>query len=156
VAKGSEIKGITKRGKMLLQFETNLEESIQSMYISGSNLMLCGNYVYNHYNDWKDTNYLLAGDKVNDVISLPVEKVKTLIPIIACADRSLKVIKDIEVLYTAELPGPPTTMQLFYNDGGESGEQVLYRKEDGKIGMMTLGKTGPDAGWVIEKDGAYM
>ena len=117
--------------------------------------MVCGNQVYNHYNDCRDTNYLLAGDKVNDVISLPVEKVKTLIPIIACADRSLKVIKDSEVLYTAELPGPPTTMQLFYNDGGESGEQILYGTEDGKVGMMTIGKSGPDAGWVMEKDGAY-
>ena len=28
------------------------------------------------------------------------------------------------ILYTAELPGPPTTLQLFYNDGGENGEQV--------------------------------
>jgi len=155
VATGSEIKGFTKKGKMFLQFETNLAESIQSMYISGSNLMVCGNYVYNHYNDCRDTNYLLAGDRVTDVISLPVEKVKTLIPIIACADRSLKVIKDSEVMYTAELPGPPTTMQLFYNDGGESGEQVLYGTEDGKIGMMTLGKSGPDAGWVMENDGVY-
>ena len=29
-----------------------------------------------------------------------------------------------DILYTAELPGPPTTLQLFYNDGGENGEQV--------------------------------
>ena len=30
----------------------------------------------------------------------------------------------LQVRYTAELPGPPTTLHLFYNDGGESGEQV--------------------------------
>ena len=35
-----------------------------------------------------------------------------------------------EVLYTCELPGQPTTLQLYYNDGGEEGDQVgvyIYR-----------------------------
>ena len=94
VASGSEVKGFTKKGKMFLQFETNLAESIQSMYISGSNLMVCGNYVYNHYNDCRDTAYLLAGERVTDVLALPVEKVKTLMPVLACEDRSLKVVRD--------------------------------------------------------------
>jgi hypothetical protein len=29
-----------------------------------------------------------------------------------------------EVVYSAEVPGPPTCLQLFYNDGGEKGDQV--------------------------------
>ena len=45
------------------------------MYISGSDLMVCGNYVYNQYHDCKDSNYVLAGDKITDVISLSTEKV---------------------------------------------------------------------------------
>ena len=42
-------------------------------------------------------------------------------------------------------------MQLFYNDGSQAGQQVRY----GTVGMMTIGKSGPDAGWVMEKDGSY-
>ena len=93
----------------------------------------------------QDANYLLAGDRINDILSLPAEKVKQLTPVLACADRSVKVscdwwraghvtstlaligrqvVRDSEVAYTAELPGPPTTLQLFYNDGGEHGDQV--------------------------------
>ena len=155
VATGSEVKGFTKKGKLFLQFETNLAESIQTMYISGSNLMVCGNYVYNHYNDCKDSNYLLAGDKINDVIALPVEKVKSLRPVLACGDGSVKVVENSDVVYTAELPGPPTTLQLFYNDGGEGGEQVLYGTGDGKVGLITLGQGGPEAGWVMESDKSY-
>ena len=155
VATGSEVKGFTKKGKLFLQFETNLAEAIETMYISGSNLMVCGNYVYNHYNDCRDANYLLAGDKINDVISLPAEKTKSLIPVLACEDRSVKVVRDSEVDYTAELPGPPTTLQLFYNDGGESGDQVLYGTADGKIGLMTLARSGPEAGWVMESDKSF-
>lgn len=155
VAAGAEVKGFTKKGKLFLQFETNLTEAIETMYISGSNLMVCGNYVYNHYNDCRDANYLLAGDKINDIISLPAEKVKTLTPVLACEDRSVKVVRDSEVVYTAELPGPPSTLQLFYNDGGEHGDQVLYGTADGKIGLMTLARDGPEAGWVMEGDKSY-
>ncbi len=32
-----------------------------------------------------------------------------------------------EVVYSAEVPGPPTCLQLFYNDGGEKGDQVPFR-----------------------------
>ena len=59
-------------------------------------------------------------------MSLTWEQGRVLVPVLACGDRSVKVVENSEILYTAELPGPPTTLQLFYNDGGESGEQVLY------------------------------
>ena len=108
VATGSEVRGFTKKGKMFLQFETNLAEKIGSMYISGSHLFVCGNYVFNHYNDCRDANYLLASDRINDVLSLPIEKTKVMTPVLACADRSLRVVRDSEVRYTAELPGTPT------------------------------------------------
>ena len=107
VATGSEVRGFTKKGKMFLQFETNLAEKIGSMYISGSHLFVCGNYVFNHYNDCRDANYLLASDRINDVLALPIEKTKVMTPVLACADRSLRVVRDSEVRYTAELPGPP-------------------------------------------------
>ena len=35
VATGSEVKGFTKKGKLFLQFETNLAEAIETMHISG-------------------------------------------------------------------------------------------------------------------------
>jgi hypothetical protein len=44
------------------------------------------------------------------------------------------------VLFTAELPGPPSTLQLFYNDGGEHGDEVLYGTTDGKIGLIQLSR----------------
>jgi hypothetical protein len=41
VCAGSEVKGFTKKGKMFLQFETNLAESIQgreASYLTNSNM----------------------------------------------------------------------------------------------------------------------
>ena len=36
------------------------------------------------------------------------------------------------------LAGPPSCLALFYNDGGENGDEVLYGTEDGKIGLLQL------------------
>ena len=41
-------------------------------------------------------------------------------------------------MYNVELPGPPSCLALFYNDGGENGDEVLYGTEDGKIGLLQL------------------
>ena len=46
-------------------------------HISGSDLLVCGDYVYNHYHDCQDSNYYLAPDKINDIIALPAEKVSS-------------------------------------------------------------------------------
>lgn len=61
-------------------------------------------------------------------------QVRNLTPILACQDRSLRVLNNSEVRYRVEVPGPPTTLQLFYNDGGENGDEVLYGTADGKVG----------------------
>ncbi len=118
---------------MFLGFDTNLTETIRAMSITGNDLLVSGKHVYNHYRDCRDTNYYLSEDVVNDILALPGEKVQTLTPVLACQDRSLKVLRDSAVMYSAELPGPPTAMQLFYNDGGEKGDEVLYGTEDGKV-----------------------
>ncbi|XP_042226350.1 Bardet-Biedl syndrome 7 protein homolog isoform X2 [Homarus americanus] len=150
VSSGNEVRGYTKKGKQFLGFDTNLTEEIKSMHISGSDLLVCGDYVYNHYHDCQDSNYYLAADMINDVITLPVEKMKYLVPVLACEDRLLRVMRDSEVLYSVELPSPPSTLQLFYNDGGENGDQLLYGTSDGKIGLVQLGRGSASHRWVCE------
>lgn len=150
MSSGNEVRGYTKKGKQFLGFDTNLTEEIKSMHISGSDLLVCGDYVYNHYHDCQDSNYYLAADKINDVITLPAEKMKSLIPVLACEDRLLRVMRDSEVLYSVELPSPPSSLQLFYNDGGENGDQLLYGTTDGKIGLVQLGRGSAAHRWVLE------
>uniref|UniRef100_A0A2K6FS95 Bardet-Biedl syndrome 7 n=1 Tax=Propithecus coquereli TaxID=379532 RepID=A0A2K6FS95_PROCO len=103
IAAGSEIRGFTKRGKQFLSFETNLTESIKAMHISGSDLFLSASYIYNHYCDCKDQHYYLCGDKINDVICLPVERLPRIVPILACQDRMLRVL---QVEKETSLPNP--------------------------------------------------
>ena len=60
---------------MFLDFDTNITESIKSISISGSHLMVAGDHVYNHYIDCRDANYFLSEDSIYDVLALPGEKV---------------------------------------------------------------------------------
>ncbi|KAK2563629.1 Bardet-Biedl syndrome 7 protein [Acropora cervicornis] len=123
VASGAEVRGYTKKGKQFLGFDTNLTESIQSMYVNGADLFLCGSYIYNHYHDCKDENYYLSADRITDVLCLPNKK---------NTDES-------DLLYEVEVAGPPLVLALHNDQGGPSGEEVLYGTSDGKIGLIQLG-----------------
>ncbi|XP_076092912.1 BBSome complex member BBS7-like isoform X3 [Mytilus galloprovincialis] len=154
---GSEIKGFTKKGKNFLSFDTNLSEPIQSMFVEGADLFTCGNYVYNHYKDCKDTNYFLSADKISDVLCLPMEKNDDITPVLACQDRVLRVLQDAELLYEVEVPGPPVVLQLYgkeadISDGGEEGNEILYGTSDGRVGLVQIGRFAPSHRWELPNE----
>ncbi|XP_042326280.1 Bardet-Biedl syndrome 7 protein [Sceloporus undulatus] len=149
VAAGSEVRGFTKKGKQFLSFNTNLTENIKAMHISGSDLFLGASYIYNHYCDCKDQHYYLSGDKINDVICLPVEKLSCITPILACQDRVLRVLQGSDLLYEMEVPGPPAVLALKDGNGGDSGEEVLFGTSDGKIGLIQITGVSPVEKWKI-------
>jgi len=64
--------------------------------VDGSDLMVCGNYIYHQYNECQDTAYYLCSDELNDVLVLPTEN-RTLTPVLACMNRMLRVLQVITV-----------------------------------------------------------
>ena len=42
--------------------------------VSGTDLLVCGKNIYNHYEDCKDANYYLCSDQINDIVCLSREK----------------------------------------------------------------------------------
>lgn len=46
-------------------------------HVSGSDLLVAGTHVYNHFKDCNDMNSYLSSDTINDVIALSVDKVCT-------------------------------------------------------------------------------
>ncbi|XP_030643563.1 BBSome complex member BBS7 [Chanos chanos] len=150
VCSGSEVRGFTKKGKQFLSFEANLTESINAMHVSGADLFVCASYIYNHYCDCKDQDYYLSGDKINDIVCLPVETVGRTVPILACQDRVLRVLQGSELLYDVEVPGPPSVLELHNKDGGKDGEEVLYGTADGKLGLIKIERSAPVTRWEID------
>eukprot|EP00794_Sanderia_malayensis_P007541 gene7541-8378_t len=155
VAIGAEVRGYTKKGKQFLNFDTNLTESIQSMCVNGSDLFLCGNYIFNHYHDCQDKNYFLCPDRVNDVISLPPQLNMPFLAVLACQDRVLRIIQNSDMLYELEVPGPPSVLALNDKNGGEQRDEVLYGTSDGKLGMTKLTRSSPEHVWEITNDSRY-
>lgn len=155
VAAGAEIRGYTKKGKQFLTFDTNLTESIQSMYVIGNNLFLCGNYVFNHYHEFQDENYFLSPDKINDIICLPSKIDGRILPVLACQDRVLRVLQKSDMLYEQEVSGPPVILTLNARFGGEGCDEVLYGTSDGKIGLIQLDSERPEHIWEIPNENRY-
>jgi len=60
--------------------------------VDGSDLMLCGNYIYHQYHDCRDVAYYLCADELNDVLVLPTAN-RTLTPVVACKDRMLRILQ---------------------------------------------------------------
>ncbi|XP_036424690.1 Bardet-Biedl syndrome 7 protein [Colossoma macropomum] len=152
VCSGSEVRGYTKKGKQFLSFEANLTESINAMHVSGADLFVCASYIYNHYCDCKDQDYYLSGDKINDIVCLPVETVGRTVPVLACQDRVLRILQGSELLYDFEVPGPPSVLELHNRDGGKNGEEVLYGTADGKLGLVHLTSSAPVSRWEVDNE----
>ncbi|XP_076148992.1 BBSome complex member BBS7 [Alosa pseudoharengus] len=152
VSCGSEVRGFTKKGKQFLSFEANLTETINAMHVSGADLFVCASYIYNHYCDCKDQDYYLSGDKINDIVCLPVERVGRTVPILACQDRVLRILQGSELLYDVEVPGPPSVLELNNQDGGKEGQEVLYGTTDGKLGLVKITESSSVSKWEINND----
>ncbi|XP_073994440.1 BBSome complex member BBS7-like isoform X3 [Rhodnius prolixus] len=149
VSTKNEVRGYTKKGKVFLGFDTNLTESINSMHVSGSDLLVAGTHVYNHFKDCNDMNSYLSSDTINDVIALSVDKTGRLTAILACEDRMLRVIDKSTLSFSAPLSSPPTTIALLNNDGGDTGDKVVYATQDGQLGLIHVTRSKYNWKWII-------
>lgn len=66
VANENQIIGYNRKGKVFLTFDTNLTEPIKSLCVTGNDLIVCGNHVYTHYKDCKESGSYLCGDTIVD------------------------------------------------------------------------------------------
>ena len=69
-----------------------------------------------------------------------VRQINAFVPVLACRDRSLRVMKYSGVRYQVEVAGPPSTLHLFYGDGGSTAEYLLYGTTDATVGCVGLGR----------------
>jgi Bardet-Biedl syndrome 7 protein len=70
IANENQIVGYNKKGKVFLSFDTNLTEPIKSLFVTGSDLIVCGNHVYTHYKECKESGSYLCGDTIVDCNAL--------------------------------------------------------------------------------------
>ncbi|XP_053670850.1 Bardet-Biedl syndrome 7 protein-like [Anopheles nili] len=128
-ASENKVRGFNKKGKLFLAFETNLTETIRSMCVSGNDLLVCGNHVYNHYRDCKEVGSYLCGDVIVDVAALCPNNTSRLITVLACTGRVLRILEHARVRQTLEVDSVPTV--LYVPKG--LGDRLLCGFSDGTV-----------------------
>ncbi|XP_058065445.1 Bardet-Biedl syndrome 7 protein homolog [Anopheles bellator] len=133
-ASENKVRGFNKKGKLFLAFETSLTETIRSMCVSGPDLLVCGNHVYNHYRDCKELGSYLCGDVIVDVAALCPHNTSRLITVLACSGRVLRVLEHSRVRQTIELDSVPTVLHVPKG----LGDRMLCGFADGSVLLFHL------------------
>jgi len=152
VTSQAEVRAYSRKGKKFLDFNTNLTEAVSNLCVSGSDLLVSGAYIYNHFHDCNDQGYYLSNDSINDMISLPTTRneQKPFTPVLACNDKVLRVLKNCTLFYEVELPGAPSCLTEYIPHEDISTEyQVVYGTMDGKIGHVMLSEKQPVYKWEL-------
>lgn len=164
---GNVVKGVNKKGKEFFKFTTNLTEPIAKLHVDNVTIWAAGEYVTNQYVNCEDAHYYAADDKVNDMAVAPVIIPDEKNPILACADRFIRVLQGGELFYEVATPGACTVVEhCAANDANRAKEaeanpgmkmdkrakarEVLYGTEQGVVGQLFLDGEKPRRGWVID------
>lgn len=77
-------------------------------------------------------------------------QVPSLTPLLGCQDGTIYSLRDSTVRHRLPLDGIPTAIQLFRNDGGTSGEWIVFGTSLGQIGLVRWSRAGPSMQWVMQ------
>eukprot|EP00741_Cyanophora_paradoxa_P006490 tig00001003_g6283.t1 len=166
---GSTIRGVTKKGKEFFKFQTNLTETINSLYVEDVNIWTAGEFVYNVFVDCNDKNYYMAGDRINDmivdVVSGDPSNVGGYDGVLGCQDRFIRVIQGSNLFYECALDGACNALARYTPrrrvgpDGDDVDEdtpdpaakqrEVLYGTDNGLVGVVQMDAVGIKKGWKI-------
>ncbi|CAG5073462.1 Similar to BBS7: Bardet-Biedl syndrome 7 protein (Homo sapiens) [Cotesia congregata] len=154
VAYGNSVKGFTKKGKMFLEFDTSLVDSISTMYVLGSDLAACSRDLYHRYQNCKDADSYLVGEIIIDVILVTIDN-SSVLAILACSDRAIRVLSGTRKPTVLRLPSVPTVLALCREGERESHDRILVGTQDGKIGLLKiLSDTTCRVTWIINSYGS--
>ncbi|XP_054006899.1 Bardet-Biedl syndrome 7 protein-like isoform X2 [Hylaeus anthracinus] len=137
IAHGNTVKGYTKKGKLFLDFDTNLIDPISAMCVIGPDLAACAKDLYHRYHDCKDADSYLAGETLYDVVLLPADS-STVYAILACGDCAVRVLHGTKSPAVLRLPSVPTVLSLYREGDVESKDRVLVGTMDGRVGLLIL------------------
>uniref|UniRef100_A0A915M9M8 Bardet-Biedl syndrome 7 protein n=2 Tax=Meloidogyne javanica TaxID=6303 RepID=A0A915M9M8_MELJA len=143
IACGTEVRGYSRKGKQFLAFNSNLTESIQSLYIYGIDMLIASKNSFYHFHDCVEKSHFSCSDNILDILCLPITEGgwvgRGLTPVLACADKTIKVLDGSRIVYQVPLNEVPTVLHLFCNDGGYNKQKVLFGCKNGYIGLVDLG-----------------
>ncbi|CAH0560889.1 unnamed protein product [Brassicogethes aeneus] len=119
------------------------------MYVLGSELILCGKHIFNHYRDCKELGSYLCGDKITDAISMYSQKTKRFLSLIACEGRMIRVIEHARVTFSIEVENSPTILQIVEENNEKT---ILFGTVDGRVGIVDVEGSQSFERWLLVND----
>ncbi|XP_044019178.1 Bardet-Biedl syndrome 7 protein homolog isoform X2 [Aphidius gifuensis] len=154
IAYNNSVKGFSRKGKMFLEFDTSLIDSITAMYVLGPNLAACARDLYHRYENCKDSDSYLAGEILHDVALIPGDN-QTVLAILACGDNAIRVLTGTKRPTILRLPSVPTVLKVWTESNTDSCNRILVGTVDGRIGLLILqGLKTIRITWIINSPGS--
>lgn len=153
-AAGQAIRGVSKVGKEFFKLDTTHTEAIKCLHVESSFLWSAGDFILNCYEsvDGKiqEKSFYICEDKINDMAVAPVTGQMVLNPVLACQDRTVKVLLDNNVVYTHKLEAAVTALSLAVEKTHRMCPIVGYGLRNGGIGCLEMMRDEAAVMWCLE------
>ncbi|XP_013135147.1 PREDICTED: Bardet-Biedl syndrome 7 protein homolog isoform X2 [Papilio polytes] len=134
-ASGHEVKGYTRKGKVFLTIETSVSETITSMCILNSDLILCSGRTVTFYRDLREIYSYVCEDRVLDIAAFAAPNSTRVRLLVLVGNKGAAVIENGEILARTQISSGPT--RLIVPTAHRSAEiAVFYGAADGSIGLI--------------------
>eukprot|EP00042_Codosiga_hollandica_P048902 m.558250 g.558250 ORF g.558250 m.558250 type:complete len:710 (-) comp57764_c0_seq28:1822-3951(-) len=158
LARAAQVQGYSKKGKVFFEMTTFMTEDINSMFVVEEQLHLAGTHVYNHYDNCKERDYFVVGDKISDLIGvrLPdtirgVAAPPNFTPALGCYDNCVRLLEGSNLLLGLEVNDSVTALHSFYQGPGQAMGQLLYGSLNGSFGLLDICSSTYEFPWVIQE-----
>jgi Bardet-Biedl syndrome 7 protein len=143
---GQRIVGITKKGQDFFKLASSLTETIYSIVVEDTRIWTGCEYVYNLYDNGKDSAFFISPDRINDVIVANVTRDTNFDAVLACQDSRIRIIR--ESLLFLEIPTANPVVTLSFTNiekdvkSSKAPTGLLYAMENGALAFVQVAATG--------------
>lgn len=154
-AMGPQIAGYSKVGKEFFKFNTQVTEQITAVHVHEKTIWSSAEYVHNEYLEGKDKAFYLCPDRINDAQVVPLVSPNEYLPILACQDRHIRVLRGKDVVLDIPTQGAP--LAIIHNptphdhQGRFQGyKELLYTTENGQLHQLMCDSNGTKQGFTLQ------
>ena len=144
VSSGCYVYSFSLLGKELSSFDTNVAEAIKTFRVKGVEIWTVGKYLYNHYTNQKEVDYLILQDTINDICIASITGDLINNTILACNDKSIRIINGTTTVYTCILPSNPSSLCM------HSPGKLIFGTTAGSLGAMKVEREQGNLLWNIQ------
>eukprot|EP01038_Epipyxis_sp_PR26KG_P007245 gene7245-9877_t len=155
VSHSQRIVGITKKGKDFFKLASSLTETISNISVEDTRIWTGCEFVYNLYDNGKDTAYFICKDQINDLIVAHVTRDSDYDAVLACRDSCIRIIHGSEKF--VEIPTQSAVTAVAFSEiesdikATKSPTALVYALETGVMGVVRIFPSGEyDYLWSID------